>query len=238
MLKTEFHAHTNYLQPREGRMTPKELIDTVKAMGYDALTITEHYNQYSKQKIFHQDPLKTYHDFKGYAKEKGILLIPGAEVRLKEGEVLLINFTGNAKDYMTIKDLDKLPRSTLIAAPHPFFMKRKQCIGQALEENIDKFDAIEYCHFYTRHINKNKKAIALAEKYGKPLIGTSDVHRKAQLNKTYTLVGSEKKVHSVIRAVRQNRIKLVTQPLTTLTFASLIPRITLDGIDKELRERL
>ncbi|MFH0752889.1 MAG: PHP domain-containing protein [archaeon] len=234
MLKVEFHSHTNYLQTfGEGKMSPKELIDAVKAKGYDVLAITEHYNQFSKQKMFHQDPLKTYYDFKEYAREKGILLIPGAEIRFKEGEVLLINFKGNAKDYVTLKDLEKLPRSTLVAAPHPFF-KLNQCLGADLEPNIDKFDAIEHSFFYTKRINANKKAIALADRYGKPLIGTSDVHREEQLDRNYTLVGSEKKIHSIIRAVRQNKIELVTKPLNTPTFSKMFAQMCLDKIGKLL----
>ena len=70
MLKVEFHAHTNYLQPNEGKMSPKELIDTVKSMGYEAMAITEHYDKRSKLSEYRKDPLKTYHDFKDYAKEK------------------------------------------------------------------------------------------------------------------------------------------------------------------------
>lgn len=238
MLKVEFHAHTNYIQTRdEGQMSPKELIDTVKEMGYHALTTTEHYNQSAKNKMFHKDPLKTYDDFKDYAKEKGILLIPGTEITLKEGEVLFINFHGNPKDYVTVKDLDKIPKSTMIAAPHPFFGLR-QCVGPALEKNIDKFDAIEHSFFYTKHINANKRAIALAERYSKPLIGTSDVHRKVQLNRNYTLVDSDRTAQSIIRAVRQNKIELVTKPLDTLLFSKMTAQICLGKMTKLLRERL
>lgn len=238
MLKVEFHSHTNYIQTHgEGQMSPKELIDTVKEMGYDVLATTEHYNQFSKNKMYQRDPLKTYDDFKDYAKEKGILLVPGTEITLKEGEVLFINFQGNAKDYATIKDLDKVPKGTMLAAPHPFF-GLKQCLGPALEKNISKFDAIEHSSFYTKLINANKKAIALAEKYRKPLIGTSDVHRIEQLNKTYTLVDSDRTAQSILRAVQQNKVQLVTKPLSPLLFSKMTAQICLGKMAKLLGERL
>ncbi len=238
MLKAEFHAHTNYLQPNEGKMSPKELIDTVKAMGYDALAITEHYDPRSRWDIYRKDPLKTYHDFKDYVKERGILLMPGAEIQLKEGEVLLVNFEGNAKDFSTIRDLEKLPKSTMLAAPHPFFVLSKQCIGHVLERNIDKFDAIEYSYFYTKQINFNKKAVELARRYNKPLIATSDVHRKIQLNRNYTLVDSGKKTSEIIKAVRHNKIELITRPLSPLLFARLTALTSMCGISKLLRKSL
>lgn len=234
MLKVEFHSHTNYLQKCEGKMSPSELIDTVKAMGYDALAFTEHYNQRSNWDVFRKDPLKTYYDFKDYAKEKGLLLIPGTEVMLKEGEVLLINFTGNPKDYRTLSDLDNIPRGTLVAAPHPFFMKT-QCVGPVLEKNINKFDAIEYCFFYTKFLNRNEPAVELAKKYNKPMIATSDVHRKYQLNRNYTLVDSEKRTDSIIRAVRNKKIEIVTRPLSTYLFTKVTLTSLKGGIVKLLR---
>ncbi len=238
MLKVEFHSHTNYIQTHgEGQMSPEELIDTVKEMGYDVLTITEHYNPLSKNRMYQKNPLKTYDDFKDYAKKKGILLIPGTEITLKEGEVLFINFNGNPKDYTTIKDLDKTPKGTMIAAPHPFF-GLKQCLGPALEKNIDKFDAIEHSCFYTKRINANKKAIALTKKYSKPLIGTSDAHRIEQLNKTYTLVDSDRTAQSILRAVQQNKTQLVTKPLSPLLFSKMTAQICLGKMAKLLRERL
>ena len=241
MLKAEFHAHTNYLQPNEGKMSPKELIDAVKAMGYDALTITEHYDKKAKWDIYRKDPLKTYYNFKDYAEEKDLLLIPGAEIQLKEGEVLFINFEGNASDFSTVKDLDKLPKTTMTIAAHPFYSSPdKTVIGQSgvLENNIGKFDAIEHCYFYTKHINLNKKAIELAKKYNKPLVGTSDVHRKIQLNRNYTLVDSSKNIKPIIDAVRHNRIEMITKPLSPILFAKIGALTAMCGVSKLFRKTL
>ncbi len=235
MLKVEFHAHTNYLQPNEGKMSPKELIDTMKSMGYDALTITEHYDRKQKWDVYRKNPLRTYEDFKDYAKEKGILLIPGVEVQFDEGEVLLINFRDDIKKYKTLEDLKKLPKSTMIAAPHPYFILEKKCIGCVLDQYKDLFDAIEHSYFYTKHINFNKKAIEFAKKNKIPLIGTSDVHRKVQLNRNYTLVDSEKNIESIIKAVRQNKIEMVTKPLSMYMFTKIGAQTFACGFGKLFR---
>ena len=68
---------------------------------------------------------------------------------------------------------------------------------------IDVFDAIEYSCFYVKLINKNKKAVKIAKKYKKALIGTSDAHYLWQMNNTYSLINSKKDILSVINAVKK-----------------------------------
>ncbi|MFH0797854.1 MAG: hypothetical protein V1906_00420, partial [Candidatus Woesearchaeota archaeon] len=109
MLKAEFHSHTNYVQETETNYGPKELIDNSASKGYDVLCISEHYWPKSPFEQYRRDPLKTYRDFKGYAEEKGILLIPAVEFYFDEGEVLLINFHGDLKKIKGLSDLENLP---------------------------------------------------------------------------------------------------------------------------------
>ncbi len=227
MLKADFHIHTNFIQKYEGKYTPKELIDKAKELGFDVIAITEHYRPDYKLKEYMENPLKTYYHIKKYADKKGILVLPGAEILIEGKEVLLLNILEDVRKYRTFQDLRKLKKknkNVLIVAPHPFF-KDKVCIGKELEKNIDVFDAIEYCHFYTRFFNFNKKAVKIAKKYSKTLLGTSDAHMFLQLNHTYTLIDSKKDINSIIKAIKENRVSLVSKPLPLKYFIIILFRL-------------
>jgi hypothetical protein len=214
MLKVEFHSHTNYLHYNETTYSPKKLIDHAIKLGYDALCITEHYSPIAVPEMYRKNPLKTYYDYKGYAEEKGLLLIPAVEFYFNEGEVLLINI--KEKDLMNIlqfDDLKNLPKTVLKVAPHPYY-RMSCCLMEDLERNIDLFDGIEYSYYYTNFFNNaNKKAKAVANGFGKSLIGTSDLHDLRWMGYTYTIVDAEKNIDSIVKAVKEGRVNLVTRPL-------------------------
>ncbi|MFH1637302.1 MAG: PHP domain-containing protein [Candidatus Woesearchaeota archaeon] len=220
MLKLELHSHTNHIQKNETNYSPKELIDKVSELGYDVLCITEHYFVHGNWPRYQQYPFKTYEDFKDYAKKKGILLMRGVELRFNEGEVVLINYHGDLSEIKKISDLKKIPKETLVMAPHPFFL-RKNCLGKDLEKNISLFDAIEWSHFYTKSWNMNIKAKEIAEKYGKPMVGTSDVHMLFQLNHSCTWINARKDPRKIVEAIKQGKAKLVTKPMPIHLFIRL-----------------
>ncbi|MBU2638823.1 MAG: PHP domain-containing protein [Nanoarchaeota archaeon] len=230
MLKADFHIHTNYIQEMETSFSPKELIDKAASMGFDVLCFSEHYiltrlGDYFPE--YRKEPLTTYRDFKDYAESKGILLLPAVEMRYKEGEIVLVNFKGDVRDYPTIESLKSLPKDVFVIAPHPFY-KRGMCLGENLEKHIALFDAIEYSHFYAKICNFNKKAVRIAKKCSKPMVGTSDTHMLLQFGYTYTLLDAEKNINSVVRALKKGKLKLVTNPLPLWPFTI----ITLNTIYK------
>jgi len=230
MLKTEFHSHTNYIQKIETNYSPKELIDRAASLGYDALSISEHYaltKLGDLLKEYRKYPFSTYEDFRDYASSKGILLLRSVEIRYPEGEVLLVNFRGDVKDYPTLESLKNIPKSVLVIAPHPFF-KRKICLAENLEKNIGLIGAIEYSHFYVPFLNLNKKAVKVAEKYNKPIVGTSDAHHLFEVGTSYTLVDAKKDANSVVKAVKAGKVKLETKPMPLYLFAF----VTLDSFYK------
>lgn len=234
MLKVDLHSHTNYVIPkRDSKLSPRQLIDFVSSRNYDVLAITEHaaFRHFNRIEYFDQ-PLRTYFDFKDYAKKKGILLIPGVETFIEGKEVLLVNFRGDAKKLKTFADVERLKEeNVLVIAPHPFY-KKPSCLGNKLIENINVFDAIEHCHFYASFINPNKKAIAVAKKYHKPLIANSDAHKFNQLNINFSLLDAEKNIDSVLEAVRKNKIQIITQPLPFSRFMSIAAWAVLSTLKK------
>lgn len=220
MLKAQFHSHTNHVQSTEGNYSPQQLIDAAYRLGYDVLCITEHYNPNAKLPDYRKDPLQTYRDFKGYAEKKGILLLPGTELFLKEGEVLLINFNDDVTRYKSMKDLKKLPKNVAVIASHPYY-KMKSCMGDELYQHHKLLDGVELSHYYTSFFNPNKKAIEFAQKHKKVVVGTGDVHRLIQLETSYSLVDAKKNPESVVQAIKKGKVKVVTEPLPFWKFSRI-----------------
>lgn len=244
MLKVEFHSHTNYVQEDETNYSPKELIDRAVKLGYDVLCVTEHYWPNSPFERFRRDPLKTYRDFKDYAEEKGLLLVPCVEFFFKEGEVLLINYTGDVKKLKRLDDLKDLPESVLKIAPHPFY-GMLNCLGDDLEKNICLFDGVEFSFYYSSFFNPNKKAVDIAKRFNLPMLGTSDLHDFSWMGYTFTLVDSEKNLDSLVNAVKAGKVEVVTKPLPLhmylyVTYFHSIrkPGKLLGKIKRELKARI
>ena len=88
----ELHAHTS---PASGcsQITPKEMIETYKKLGYDAVAITNHfmYQHKGPSKEEYIDAfIRDYEQTKKYGEESGLKVYLGAEIR----------FTENNNDYL------------------------------------------------------------------------------------------------------------------------------------------
>src|SRR3712207_1521857 len=73
----ELHCHSCY-SLREGASTPVELLDRARALGYDALALTDHDGLYGAM------------EFAREAEQYGIRPITGAEVTLADGHHLTL----------------------------------------------------------------------------------------------------------------------------------------------------
>lgn len=97
-------------------------------------------------------------------------------------------------------------------APHPYYFERS-CLKAKLIEHIDVFDAIEYCCLYLPGINMNRKAVVAAQRYGLPLIGTTDTHAFPYCDSTFSWIEAEEAtIPGVIEAVRAGRVTIETRP--------------------------
>ena len=216
MLKADFHLHVQGDPRHHLKHTAQQLIDHASKLNFQVLAITNH------DQVFYSPELADY------AQSKNIFLIPAAEKTLAGKEVLLYNVTQKDIDQLkTFDDLKKLKqkKDILIIAPHPFFLL-PSCLGNQLEKHLGLFDAIEYSHFHHKFINRNQKAVKLAQKYQKPLIGTSDCHALFQFNHTYTLVDSKPDQNSIFQAIKNQKCHFVTQALSTKDFLK-VPFVSL-----------
>lgn len=206
MLKVELHAHSN-LDPHDGIFhTTRQLIDRAAALAYHALSVTCH-NHYF-------DP--TY-DLE-YARDRGMVLLPGIERTINRAHLLLINFPVACQQVNSFDDavaLKKAHPEGLVIAPHPFYPTPSAIGLETMNRYRDLFDAVEVSSLYTPLIDFNARAIEWARANGKPLVGNSDVHTLAQLGTTYTLVDALPEPDAICQAIREGRVELRTQPLST-----------------------
>lgn len=210
-LKVDLHLHTAHdlaeiAAGRKDLIPPKELVDMAVAQNFDAIAISHHCVQYQDDELTE------------YARQKGLIVIPAVETYIQRKHVLLVNFS-TKKHILNYHDLAiHKTDDVLVIAPHPYYVL-SACLGSDLVENIECFDAIEYCHYYYKFLNPNRKALRVAKKYNLPVIGNSDTHRRFQFGTTYSYVYAEKKsIPAIIRAIKQGKVEYISHPLTLRNF--------------------
>jgi predicted metal-dependent phosphoesterase TrpH len=203
MLKCQFHVHTSGDPVDHIPYSPQDLIKRAQQLNYDVIAITCH------NKVVFTKALQNY------AREHNLILISGIELEIDKKHILVINIDPDIEDVKTFKQLRAYKVAhpdCLIIAPHPFF-PGKNCLKEKLIDNIDIFDAIENSFCYTTTKNYNKKALTIAKNHNKPIVATSDSHFLKNLDLGYTMVDSKKDIHSIIKAVKQNKITIVHSPV-------------------------
>ena len=223
-LKSDLHLHTAEDPLDRIRYSSKELISKAADEGFDVISITNHHQMTFNQDLF------------SYARERGILLIPGVELTINRRHVLVLN----PPPFKTCSDFPSLSRlrrpETLIIAPHPYFPGIYSLNGYLLRY-LHLFDALEYCHFYSPRINFNQKAVEVSRSFGFPLVGNSDAHFLSQLGTTYSFIYAEKNLEAIFEAIRQNRVKVATRPLKTLEMGAIANRFLRMKIRAKISER-
>ena len=212
-LKINFHLHTGQDPIDAIKHSEHQLIDEAARLGYDVLSFTCH------------NALIFSDDLKEYAEKKGILLIPGIEKSIHKKHVLIINAKVEAQKIQNFEDLreyrKKHPECLTIAA-HPYY-PGPISLQKNLEKHIDLFDAVEYSWYHSKRLNgPNKKAVKMAEKHEKPVLGTADNHILKYVNHTYSLVRAEKTTEAVFKAIKDNHIEIVSHDLPWWKLGTII----------------
>jgi predicted metal-dependent phosphoesterase TrpH len=215
-IKIDLHIHT-LEDPKDAvDYSAHQLLERARALGFRVLAITLHDAVFDRPEVFAD------------AAAMGILLIPAAEMRLHGADAIVLNVT--AEEMAELKSFDDLRRlraqrgsSIFTIAPHPFYMFGGS-IGSRLFEEIDCFDAIEFCHFHMGVFNPNRRAKKVASRFGKPLIATSDAHRLHAFGRHYTSIPmpSALTAENVFAALRSGPLRL-TSP--ACSFSDLVSAI-------------
>ena len=225
--RADFHTHTSDCVFDGIRHSAVQLIDRAALLGFRALAITNHcFLIYSEC-------------WREYALERGVILFPGVEIEIGRRHVLIINASRDADRIKTFDDMRAYRRmnNSLIIAPHPFYPGRI-CLRRKLYQYWNLFDALEYNSFYTTFFNPNQRAVEFAQEVGLPLIGGSDSHRLSMLGKTYSLIQADFDPDSILQAVRDQQVKIVTQPLAASEAFTLAARLKLSTLRQDLRRMI
>lgn len=224
MLKIELHSHTSDDPCDVIPYDTFELIDAVAAHGYQALAITLHDRQLD---------LKA---FGGFARERGVVLIPGIERTICGKHVLLLNFSAAATEAVrSFDDVRRLKQREpgLVIAPHPYFPSSSSLMSQA-KRNQDIFDAVEYNAMFTASLNFNARAARWASACGLPMVGNGDVHRLNQVGTTFSMVDAIPERDAICAAIREGRVSVHAQPHSAATAARIMGSLYMADVRRAL----
>jgi predicted metal-dependent phosphoesterase TrpH len=209
-LKADLHLHTAEDPFDEIDYTALELLEKASRLGFHVIAVTLHDKVFDDPRAFSR------------AEELGILLIQAAELRIEGADVVLLNLSPEeAAGLRTFDDLRRLRalrgETLLTFAPHPYY-RMGGSIGKRLEQHVDCFDAVEFCHFHVPIFNPNAQALRVAYKHGLPVLATSDAHRAKFFGQNYSLLGvryddapgTAPSVAQIFAAIRAGRIERVS----------------------------
>jgi predicted metal-dependent phosphoesterase TrpH len=219
VIKVELHAHTALDPVDYIPHTTRHLIDRAAALGYGALAVTLHNRYY--------DPFAD----REYARDKGIVLIPGIERTIRRRHILLLNFPSECAMVSTFDDVRELKRRHahgLIVAPHAFY-PIPSAMGPDVDACVDFIDALEVNSMFTPWLDYNRRAVAWARAHRKPLVGNTDLHLLDQLGTTYTLVDAAPDPDAICDAIRAGRVEVRSTPLPPLRAAWTMARMLAGG---------
>ncbi len=211
MLKADLHLHCSDDPKDELPYSFEDLLERAVSLGFNALSLTLHNKLYFPKR------------YRRLAEEKGVLLVPGVELRLEGADVLVYNVSRREVEQVSkLRHLERLKRKdSLIVAPHPF-LPFADSLKEKLEAHASLFDAVEHTFFHAKFFSFwNKKAKRFAERHGLPLIGNGDVHDLSLMGYTYSLVKAGRTVEGVVRAVKKGAVEVVSRPLPLRDFLKI-----------------
>jgi predicted metal-dependent phosphoesterase TrpH len=201
----------------------KDVVKKAVAENFKVLAVTAH------DKIMYS---KEMHEL---AAQNGILLIPGIEKTIEGKHVVILNCHQSAEQIESFKQLQEYKQThdeSFILAVHPFFYV-SNCLKEKLEQYINLFDGIEFNYFYNNYLNPNKRALKIAKKYNKPVIGTSDVHLIEYFSNTYTSINVHNlTIPEVIDALKKNQLDITTKSFSILELIKILSKLVIAQFSK------
>lgn len=236
----EPHAHTREVSPC-GWLSGAELIRALADNGYGAVVITDHYLPGERETREAREAfLAGYRAAKAAGEEKGIIVLPGMEFRLK----------GHVEDYLLygleegdFADLPDTFCSLSLGEVHELTQARGWLIYQAhpyrpkhLMAHLPFIDGIEIFNGNPRHNSQNRLASRFAMQHGLHSIAGSDVHRPGDVGIAGLLVPQEaltpKGLAAWLAATRTPRIHYQEAPVDGIRYT--IGPIPSEGMMKDL----
>jgi len=194
-MKCDLHIHTFY--SFDSTTSPMEMVEAALKKGIDCLAITDH------------NEIKGVSQAIEASKGKSILIIPGIEVKTKEGDVLGLNVKEIIpKDLSAKETIRKIKEADGLAIiPHPFgwFCSFKGDLKELIEE-IDGIEILNASVFGSG----NKKALDFVQKYNLSFTCGSDAHFPNLVGKVYLEIpGENLSIEEILNQIRNKNVKIV-----------------------------
>ena len=188
-MKVDLHTHTCYSY--DSNASPREMVDAAIKKGISCLAITDH------GKI--QGAIEAME----YARGKPILIIPGIEVKSKEGDILALNVKEKIPNKLSAKETIKKIKEAggLAIIPHPFGWFCS--FNGDLEGLIKEIDGIEI--FNASLFGGNEKALAFARQHNLPWTCGSDAHFPNFVGKCYLEIPGENLTLEEVLTILKNK---------------------------------
>ena len=202
-MKIDFHLHTSFSY--DGLYSPQEMVEGAIAKGLNAVCIADH------------GEIRGALEAIRFAGGK-ILVIPGIEIKSKEGDILGINIKEKINDNLpateTIKRIINL--GGLAVIPHPFDLvlsfKGIEKLAQFFKETKT---AIEVFNASVSFNYSNKQALRFCDELKLPFTASSDAHSPKFIGKAYTeIVGDDLSPEKIISEVINRNCKIIFEKVS------------------------
>lgn len=217
-MKIELHTHTSEISFC-GRLTVDELVELYAGAGYDALVIANHFNFETVEKFkgggdFVEAFWEVLDRAAELGREKGILVLPGMEIRFGCSVVNDYLVYGMTKELsrdlnylcsMTPKEFSEFAGNNgiLFYQAHPF-RNNMQVIPP------EYLFGIEVQNTHPRHDSRNEIALAWAEKYNLHKIAGSDCHQIEDVGSSAIITDYEvRNIQDLVHVLKNDMYEIV-----------------------------
>jgi len=178
-VKLDLHIHTNFSY--DGIDSPEKIVDSAVFQGLDCICITDHHEVNGALKALR------------FAFSKPILVIPGIEIKSKQGDILGINIKRKIPDNLTaeqtIIEINKLGGIAIIAHPFAWPHNFRGDLKKIFERLSSLSVGIEVLNASIPNF-ANKKALDIAKRLEVPFTAGSDAHGAGFVGKAFLEVPS------------------------------------------------
>nr|WP_284438586.1 PHP domain-containing protein [Halomicroarcula laminariae] len=193
-MTVELHTHSSL--SHDGRDPVELLLEQARAVGLDALAVTDH------------DEIEASLRAAELAPDYGLVGITGMEVTCEAGHVLALGITEAIPPGLSFAEtLDRIrEQGGLAVVPHPFQESRHGVLDKISKAELATADAIEVYNSRLLTGHSNRQAERFARRRGLPMTAGSDAHIAEMVGQAVTTVDAdEASVAAILDAIREGR---------------------------------
>jgi len=194
VLSVELHTHSSL--SHDGRDSIELLLEQARAVGLDALAVTDHDEIEASLRAVERAP------------DYGLVGIPGMEVTCDAGHVLALGIREAISPGLAFAEtLDRIrEQGGLAVVPHPFQESRHGVLDKISKEELATADAIEVYNSRLVTGRSNRQAERFARRRGLPMTAGSDAHIAEMVGQAVTTVDAdEASMAAILDAIREGR---------------------------------